>query len=131
MPTALVMQHVTCMRRIILSSAACPAVPYTFLHYLIKSRTVETNIEKKGAFWFLLQNVSGSFVILTRTEPGIIINYICFHVKYQFFFAIYIKIKNFRQIFDKYTNIKLHGNLSSVAKIFSADTGTDGQTCRR
>ena len=63
------------MHRIMLSSVACPAVQYfsTLPHN-------EMIFEKKklyltyNVFWFPLQFMSETFLILTRTERDIIIN---------------------------------------------------------
>jgi hypothetical protein len=41
-----------------------------------------------------------------------------------------MKFEFLRQIFQKYSNVKFHENLSSVSQVFRADGRTDGRTDR-
>jgi hypothetical protein len=71
---ALVIQHAKRMRRIILSSVACLAVPYlsTLSHKRHGFR--ETVIELQMCVLIFSTNLSETFLILRRTERDIIIN---------------------------------------------------------
>ena len=76
MSVALVTQHAKCMRRNILSSTACPALPYfsTLSHKRHDFRGKNSYWTKTCVFWFSLQLLSETFLILRRTESDIIIN---------------------------------------------------------
>ena len=72
---ALVIQHTKRMCRIILSSVACPALPYLFTlshkwHDFRKKEWLDT----KCVFWFPLQLLSEIFLILRKTEWDTTIN---------------------------------------------------------
>jgi hypothetical protein len=74
MSVALVIQHAKRMRRTILSSLACPALPYfsTLSHKRHDFRKQLLNI--KCVFLFSLQILSETFLILRRIQRDIIIN---------------------------------------------------------
>ena len=59
----------------LLSSVACPALQY-FTHYLINDTIFERKkiLNTKCVFWFSLQPLSETFLILRRTELHIIKN---------------------------------------------------------
>ena len=65
----LVIQHATRVRRIILSSVAYLAVLY-FLHCVIN----DTLLNIKLVFWFSLQLLSETFLVLKIIQPDTIIN---------------------------------------------------------
>jgi hypothetical protein len=71
---ALVIQHVKRMRRIILSSVACLAVPFfpTLSHKRHDFQKKPLNI--KCAFRFFLQLLSETFLILRRIQRGATVN---------------------------------------------------------
>jgi hypothetical protein len=72
---ALVIQHETRMRCIILSSVACLAVPYfSTFSYKRHDFRGESYWTQNCVFWFSLQLLSQIFLILRRIEPHIIIN---------------------------------------------------------
>jgi hypothetical protein len=76
----LVIQHATYMRRIILSSVACPAVS-NFPHHLINGTIFGKVIEHKMYVLFSLHLLSETFLIIRKIQRDIIIMYIGLHVK--------------------------------------------------
>jgi hypothetical protein len=70
---ALVIQHIKRMRRTVLSSAVCLALPY-FLYYLINGTIFGKKLLNiKCVFLFPLQRLSQIFLILERPQRDIII----------------------------------------------------------
>ena len=65
------------MRRILLPSVACPALPYFFSHYLTKGTFWKKIIEHKISLLILSTNLSEKFLILRRTERDNIISGHC------------------------------------------------------
>ena len=61
-------------------------------------------------FWFSLQLLSETFLILRRIQRDIITMYIGLYVKYRYCCQILMKLEFSRQIFEKYSNIKFHEN---------------------
>jgi len=111
----------------------CPVRLYhIFPHYLIKQQDFRTKvIAQKSVFWFCLQLLSETFLILRRTGPRYYHNYACLHVTYQLFFSDFNATWIFLTIFEKSSNIKFHENMSSGSRIFPCgrtDVRTDGQT---
>jgi hypothetical protein len=71
---ALVIQYAKRVRRILLSPVACPAVLY-FATYLINGTIFGKKLlNTKCVFWFSLQRLSETFLILRRIKSDIIIN---------------------------------------------------------
>jgi hypothetical protein len=70
----LVIQHAMCMHHIILSSVACLALPYisTLSHKWHDFQKKLLNV--RCVFWFPLQHLSETFLILRRSHWGSIIN---------------------------------------------------------
>jgi hypothetical protein len=68
------MQSASFLRRIVLSSVACPAVPYfsTLSHKQLDLR--ENLLDTIRVFWFSVQLLSETFLILRRIQRDIIIN---------------------------------------------------------
>jgi hypothetical protein len=66
---ALVIQHATRMRHIVLSCVGCLAIPYlcTLSHSTVRFEKKKV-IQHKTVFWFSLQRLSETFVILRRTD---------------------------------------------------------------
>jgi hypothetical protein len=100
MSAVLIIQHAESMRRIILSSVACLAVPY-FSHYLINGTIFgEKLLNIKCVLWFVLQLLSETFLILRRIQRDIMINVhrsLCTHCCCQ----IVITLELSRQIFEE------------------------------
>ena len=72
---ALVIQHSVRMRRIILSSVACPPLYNIFPHYFINGTTFgKTLLHIKYIFIFSITFFSETFLILRKTEGDTIIN---------------------------------------------------------
>jgi hypothetical protein len=81
---ALVIQHVKRMR-LILPSVACPALPYFFTLSYKRHDFRKTLLNIKCAFWFSLQLLPKTFLILRRIQRDTTINLCMFvglHVKY-------------------------------------------------
>jgi hypothetical protein len=122
---ALVIQHAKRMRHIILSSVACPAVLYFSTlsherHDFEKKKLFET----KCVFWFSLQLLSETFLILRRIGPHIINVHrssckvpIILHVKYPLFLSDINKTWIFSTDFRKHSNTKFHENISSGSRV--------------
>jgi len=62
-------------------------------------------------------NLSGIFLILRRIERDIIKIYIDLHVKYPLFLLDFNGTWVYRQIFEKYLNIKFHENRGSESGV--------------
>ena len=85
----------------------------------------------KFVFWFSLQLLSETFVILRRTERDIIKMYTGVRVKYRYSCPILMKHEYSRQIFEKYSNINFMKIRPVRAALCHADKLTDGQTWRK
>jgi hypothetical protein len=111
----LVIQHALRMRRIILSSVSCPALQHVFPHYLINGTVLEKKLlNTKCVFWFSLQLLSETFLILRRIQPDITTTV---HISVCMYSAGYcwqvlMKLEFSRRIFQKSSNIKFHESLS-------------------
>jgi len=71
----LVIQHAMCMPHNIMSPVACPALQYFLPHYLKNGTNFGiTLLNTKGVFWFSLQLLSETFLILRRTQRDMLIN---------------------------------------------------------
>jgi hypothetical protein len=87
-----------------ISSVAYPGLSY-FACYLINSRIFGGKLLKaKCVFWFSLQLLSETFVILRRTERETSCIYKRLHVKYPLFYHTLTNLELSRQIFENYSN---------------------------
>jgi hypothetical protein len=125
MSVALVIQHAKRMRHSILSSVACLAVPYfsTLSHKRHDCRKIYWTL---NVFWFSLQLLSETFVILRRIQRDITINV---HrpsrevpvIRVRFWLNL-----NFLDRFSKNTQISNLIKIRPVgAELFHADGRTD------
>jgi len=80
-------------------------------------------------FWFSLQLLSETFLILRRTERDMIKKYVGIHVKYPLFLSDFNEASILSTDFGKILNIKFHENPSSRSRAFPCGR-TDGQTDR-
>ena len=81
-------------------------------------------------FWFSLQLLSETFIILRRTERDIITNvHQTSKQSASYSWQIYMKLKPERQISEKHLNIKFNENLSSGSRVFPCER-TERQTDR-
>jgi hypothetical protein len=78
---------------------------------------------------FSLQHLSERFIILRRSESGMIKKYIVLRVKSRRAYQILIKLEFSRQIFEKFSSIKFRENLSGGNRVVPCEQ-TDGQTRR-
>jgi hypothetical protein len=114
---ALVIQHTKRMRRIILWSVVCPAVPYisTLSHKRHDFR--KKVIEYKMCVLTFLQLLSATFLILRRIQLDITINVHRSSCKVPLFLSDFNETWILWHIFEKYSNIKFHENPSSASLI--------------
>jgi hypothetical protein len=116
---ALVLQHATSMRLIILSFVACPAVPSPPPHYLINGTILgKTLLNIKCVFRFSLRYWSEIFLFLRKTERDITINVHMASCKVpENLCEILTNLKFPRQGFEQSWNIKFLENSSSGSRI--------------
>jgi hypothetical protein len=94
------------MRHVVICGLPGPSV---LTHYLTNGTIFEnTSLNIKCVFWFSLQLLSETYLILRRTERDMITHVYC---------SISIKLEFSRQIFEKYTSIKFHENPSSGSRV--------------
>jgi hypothetical protein len=120
---ALVTRHAMRMRHIVI----CGLSGYTifFPHYLINGtifRKMLLNI--KCVFWFALQILSETFLIVRSNGWDMIKMYISLHVKYPLFLSAFNEIWISSRDFGKNTQIKFYENSSSDRA--SCSMRTDG-----
>jgi len=123
---ALVIQHVKNMNLIILSSVACPALQYfSFLAYYVINGKIFGNklLDTKCLFWFPLQFLPETFLILRRIQRDIIINVQRSACKVA---VILVRLlhkvevfwnSSFLDSFSKTSNIKFHKNPSGESRV--------------
>jgi len=84
-------------------------------------------------FWFSLQGLSGTFLILRRIQRDIVINIHIFMRNSRYSSHIVMNLEFSRQIFEKQSNIKFHEKCvqfeqsCSIRKGTQSDRGTDGR----
>jgi hypothetical protein len=112
---ALVIQHAKRMRRIILSSVACPALQNfsTLSHkrHDFRKKLLNTTC----VFWFSLQRLCETSVILRRIHRYR--NVYRSSCKYPLFLSDLNRREFSRQIFQESSNMKFHENLSSESRV--------------
>jgi hypothetical protein len=113
----------------ILSSVAWPALQYfsTLSHIWHDLRGGGELLNSKCVFWFFLQLLSVTFLVLRRNERDTIKMYIGLHATRPFSCQIIIKLEFSGQNFEKYSNIKLHKNLSTGCRVVPCGRA-DGRT---
>jgi hypothetical protein len=114
-----------CMRYIVI--CGLPRSTIFFHIFLINGTIYETKLlNTKCVFWFSLQLLSETFLILRRTERDIIKKiYIGLHVKYRLF------LSDFNEIWILATNFRKNSQISNFIKIRPVGSDlfhTDGQT---
>jgi len=106
-----------------------PAPHYNiFPHYLINGTILEKKLlNTERVFWFSLQLLSETFLILRRNERDMIKKCILvFMWSTLYFCSILMKLAFSRQRFEKSSNIKFHENSSSGTPVVPC-----GRTVRR
>jgi hypothetical protein len=84
--------------------------------FLTTDMIFEKNIESKMCL-VLLQFFSETFLILRKIARDIIKIYICLLMKYPLFLSSFSKTLIFSTDFERYWNIKFHGNPSSGSRV--------------
>jgi len=118
------------MRRTILSSVSCLALPYFFPHYLASGKIFGEKVSKCIVIFSATSvwNISHSKENSARYHKCTQI----FMQSTRYSCHILIKLEFSRQIFGKYSNIKFHENPSSMSRnVHCGWTHTDRQTERR
>jgi len=98
----LVIQHAKCMRRIIVICSLSGSLAF-FPHYFINGTfwRGKKSYWTWNMFWYPVQLLSETFLILRRNERDITKTYIRLHVKYPSFLSDFKEIEFSRQIFGK------------------------------
>jgi len=116
---ALGIQHAMHIRHIAI--CCLPIMQYfsTLSHKWHDFRKKKVLLDIKSVFWFSLQLLSETFLILRRNERDAFINV---HISVAMLSSCYscqvlIKLEFSRQIFEKYSNINFHENLSSRRRV--------------
>jgi hypothetical protein len=128
---ALVIQHAKRMRHIMWSSVTCVAVQYfsTWSHKRHHIRKKSLNI--KCVFWFSLQLLSNTFLVLRRSERDIIINVHRSSCKVTVILVGFKWTLKCRYRVLKNTQISNFMKIRPMgAEFFYADSQTDRQTWR-
>jgi hypothetical protein len=121
---ALVIQHAMCMSCIYWY--LCPLWLYhSFPHYVINVMILEESYWTQNVFWFSVQLLSKTFLILRRLEQNIIIMCIGHNIKYQLFLSDFNQTW---QIFQKKKKLKYQISWKSIHWELSCSMWTDGQT---
>jgi len=115
----------------ILSSIACPAVQYFSILSNKRHDSREKLLNMKCAFWFSLQCLSESVLILRRIERDIIKMYVGLHVKYPSFLSGFNQTGILTTNFRKISNIKFHENPSSGSGARWHTTNYKNDACSR
>ena len=104
---------------------------HIFRHYLINGTIFSKKLGNiKCVFWFSLQLLFQTFLILIRIQRDIVLNVKRSKYSARYSCRILMKLEFSGQIFERNSNIKFHHNPSSGAALFHADGWSDGQTWR-
>jgi hypothetical protein len=109
----------TCTLRCITCNAKGLSGGTTFPHYPIKGTIFgkKNVINIKCVFSFSLQLLSENFSLYEWKSEVSAQLCIGLHVKYRYYCQILVKLESSLQTFEKYWNIKLHGNPSSESGV--------------
>jgi hypothetical protein len=125
----LVIQHATHMRCIILPSVVCPALPdfSTLSHKWHDVREIQKKLLNTTCmFWFSLQLLSETFLILRRIVRALSQMYIGLHVMYLLFLSDFNQTWTFLTEFKKILTYQISWKYIKWEP--SCPTWTDGQT---
>ena len=114
----------------LLSSVACPALTIFFQIFFINGTIFEKKLlNKKCVFWFSLQRLFETFLILRRNEWDMIKMCIGLHVKYPIFLSDFTETWIFPDRFSKNSQISNFMKIRPVrSELFNAGGRTDRQT---
>jgi len=104
---ALFIQHAMHMQNIILSPVTYPALPYFFRLSHKRHDFREKSHWTKHVFWFSIQLLSETFLILGRIQRDMIEMCIGLHVKYPIFLSDFNKNRIFLRDFQKITKYQI------------------------
>jgi len=96
-----------------------------FPHYLINGTIFEKKSFSIKCVLIFSTNLSETFFILKTTESDMSQIYTRLHAKYPLFLSDLKETWISRQIWEKYSNVRVHENLSSCSCVFHADLQTD------
>ena len=103
-----------------------------FPHYLTNSTIFPKKKlqNTKCEFWFSVQLLSETFLIIRRTERDVIKKcvVVCYMESTGYCWQILMKLEFSRQLFEKNKNTKFRENLSVTAQLFDAEARTDWRT---
>jgi len=105
-------------------------LPGSTIFFHIISFSGKKNTEHKSVFWFSVQLLSETFLILRRIKRKVIKKiYIVLHVKYALFLSDFNETWNFLNRFSKNTETRKPMKIRPVgAELLHADRQTDGPT---
>ena len=121
----LLVQRKKQLRHIIFLSATSLAQPY-FSTYFINGTISGKSYWTKNMFWFSLQLLSKTFLILRIIQRYIVINVKTSLLKHSYFCQILMQLELSRQIFDSILNKKLYRNPSRGSRVAPCER-TDGR----
>ena len=102
----------------VLSFVACPGIEYFSALSHKRQEFRENVVERKLCVLILYTNLSGTFLILRRTERHTIKNLYLSLCTVPVIFMTLIKLEISGQIFKKYLNMEFQENPSSWSRVF-------------